>query len=415
MSSILVLVGLLVLAYLGSILVGGRAIRGYGLPSGAEWVLLGVVLGPHLLGVVERSTLALLEPVAQVALAWLALVIGVDYGFVGQRRISLRRLFAGVVLALGSGTGVAAAFAVYAQTFTGLRGHDLMVTCIGVGAVSCETTRYAVRWVVERYAAEGPLSSLVADMSEADDVIPLVAITLAFALVPTPGLKLSLPFWGVALSILGAGVLLGALASALLRVEARVTQTWGIVLGAALFGIGLATRLASSALGLLFALGITLSWLAGRRHELRAMLERTEHSVLLPVLVLAGAYVDFGAPSHLVPLVAVVLSARLAVKWTSGALLRLSRGGKRAGPLLGFGLLSSGGVAMGFGLAFAFRFPGEVGQTVLVVAAVVTLFGELVGPTSLRYALGRAGEIEAAPTSSRLGRRTSSRPPPRTA
>lgn len=412
MSSILVLVGLLVLAYLGSIFVGGRAIRGYGLPSGSEWVLLGLVVGPHALGAVDRATLAALEPVAQVALAWLALVIGVDYGFVGARRIRARRLFAGVLLALGSGVGVASAFAVYAQSFTTLRGHDLLVTCIGVGAVSCETTRYAVRWVVERYAAEGPLSDLVADVSEADDVIPVVAITLAFALDPAPGLALSLPFWGVALSILGTGVLLGALASALLRVEERVTQTWGIVLGAALFGIGIATRLGSSALGICFMLGLTLSLLAGRRHELRAMLERTEHSVLLPVLVLAGAYVDLDAPPRLLLLIAVVLLARIAVKWTSGALLRFSRGGKKAGPLLGFGLLSSGGVALAFGLAFAFRFRGEVGQTVLVVATAVTLFGELVGPTSLRFALKRAGEVEA-PTSSRTAARRSSRPPAR--
>lgn len=111
-------------------------------------------------------------------------------------------------------------------------------------------------------------------------------------------------------------------------------------------------------------------------------------------------------------MIAVVLLARIAVKWTSGSLLRFSRGGKKAGPLLGFGLLSSGGVALAFGLAFAFRFRGEVGQTVLVVATAVTLFGELVGPTSLRFALKRAGEVEP-PTSSRTSAGRSSRPPAR--
>jgi hypothetical protein len=313
-------------------------------------------------------------------------------------------------LSAGLGVGVASVFAVYAQSFTSLRGHDLLLTCIGVGAVSCETTRHAVRWVVERHAAEGPLSDLVADIADADDIVPLLAITLAFALDPTPGLKLTLPYWGLALSTLGAGVLLGALSSALLRVEERVTQTWGIVLGAALFGIGIATRLGSSALGLLFALGLTLSLLAGRRHELRAMLERTEHSVMLPVLVMAGAFVDLEAPPHLAFLAAVVLLARVATKWSSGALLRLSRAGRHVSPLLGFGLLSSGALSMAFGLAFALRFRGEVGQTVLVVATLVTVFGELVGPTSLSRVLRHAGEIEA-PTSSRLGRRPSSRPP----
>lgn len=411
MSSILVLVGLLVLAYLGSILVGGRSVRGYGLPSGSEWVLLGLVVGPHALGTVTRPTLSALEPLALVALAWLALVTGVDYGFVGPRRIRLRRLLAAVVLSLGSAVGVAGAFAVYAQTFTTLRGHDLLIACIGVGAVSCETTRYAVRWVAERYAATGPLSDLVADIADGDDVVPLLAITVAFTLAPTPGLTLVLPFWGLALATVGTGALLGALGSALLRVELRVTQSWGIVLGAALFGVGIAARIGGSVLGLAFVLGLSLSLLAGRREELRAMLEPSEHPVILPVLVLAGAYVDFDAPARVGLLVAVVIAARVAVKWTSGALLRLSRGGRNAGPFLGFGLLPSGALAMAFGLAFALRFPGEVGQTVLIVALSVTLFGELVGPTALLFALRRAGEVDA-PASSRLGRR-SDRPPAR--
>ncbi len=88
MSSILVLVGLLVLAYLGSIFVGGRAIRGYGLPSGSEWVLLGLVVGPHALGAVDRATLAALEPVAQVALAWLLQKPGVTAPIVGTSKTS---------------------------------------------------------------------------------------------------------------------------------------------------------------------------------------------------------------------------------------------------------------------------------------------------------------------------------------
>jgi hypothetical protein len=398
-NAIALLVGLLVLAYVGSILMGGRAIRGYGLPSGSEYVLLGLLLGPHALGVVERSTLTSLEPVAQVALGWLALVIGVDYGSAGQRRVSTSRLFAGLALALGCGVGVAAAFGAFAAAYTSLSGTTLLIACIGVGAVSCETTRYAVRWVTERYSAKGPLAELVADVSEADDVIPLVAITVAFAQAPPPGLKLFMPFWLLSLTTLGTGVVLGLISSALLRVERRTTETWGILLGTALLGIGTAARLGKSALGLCFALGLTISLLSGRRAELRRMISRTEHPVLLPVLVLAGAYVDIASVPALAMIGVIVLGARIATKWVSGALLRLSPAGRRADALLGFGLLSSGGLTMAFGLAFALRFDDVVGRMVLAIATIITLFGELVGPTSLFRALRRAGEIEAAPAS----------------
>ena len=48
-DSIWLLLGLLLLSYLGSNLVGGRAIRGFGLPSNAEYLVLGFAIGPHAL------------------------------------------------------------------------------------------------------------------------------------------------------------------------------------------------------------------------------------------------------------------------------------------------------------------------------------------------------------------------------
>ncbi len=399
MSEIALLVALLVLAYVGSILVGGRAIRGWGLPSGSEYILLGFVLGPHALGVVDRTTLSALEPLVHVGLAWLALVIGVDYGWVGSRRVPFPRLFGGFLLALFSGLAVAGAFAAYALRFNLLSGRELLLGCLGAGAVSCETTRHAVRWVVERYAARGPLSDLMGDLSDADDIVPLLCITVAFALAPNPALILNLPVGAFSIATLLIGIVLGLLGSALLRIESRPTETWGIVLGAALLGIGIAGRLGQSGLGLLFGLGMTIAHFSGKRAELREMLVRTEHAVLLPVLVLGGAYVDLRNAPHLPWLVGVVVLARVAVKFACGAILRLSPAAKGAGPLLGFGLLPSGALTMAFGLAFSLRFPNHVGRAVLATAAAVAIFGELVGPTALRAALKRAGEIEPPPES----------------
>jgi len=66
---------------------------------------------------------------------------------------------------------------------------------------------------------------------------------------------------------------------------------------------------------------------------------------------------------------------------------------RKAGPLVGLSLMSSGALAICIGLAFALRFPGVVGDTVLVVSALAATVGEFVGPTRLRRALVAAGEI----------------------
>src|SRR5262245_11151980 len=109
MSEILLLSVLLAAAYFGSLLVEGRAIRGFGLPSGAEWLVLGVILGPHALGVFQASMIRDFEPLVVVGLGWMALVVGIDYGYVGERRVTGRGLFLGLLLSTLCGVAVAAA------------------------------------------------------------------------------------------------------------------------------------------------------------------------------------------------------------------------------------------------------------------------------------------------------------------
>ena len=48
---------------------------------------------------------------------------------------------------------------------------------------------------------------------------------------------------------------------------------------------------------------------------------------------------------------------------------------------------------MSVGLAFAIRFPGPVGDSVLATAFVACVAGEMIGPLALRRVLRGAGEI----------------------
>jgi hypothetical protein len=120
----------------------------------------------------------------------------------------------------------------------------------------------------------------------------------------------------------------------------------------------------------------------------------TERPVLLPALVLAGARIDFRAMPALPWIAAAAIGGRVGAKLVTGWVLATgSRPARKAGPLVGLSLMSSGALAMCIGLAFALRFPGAVGDTVLVVAAVCAVVGEFVGPLRLRRSLLLAGEI----------------------
>ncbi|MBX3227121.1 MAG: cation:proton antiporter [Labilithrix sp.] len=400
MSAIALLMGLLVLSYLGTLLVNLGKTRG--LPSGIEFIVLGFAVGPHALGVLELKVIDEFEPLVQVALGWLAFVVGLDFGRVEGRRVKQASTALGIVCALV--TGGVVAFAVYYAAprlaLPGIEGQkSRLLLAAGAGAVSAETARYAVEWVQARWGAKGPISRLLVDIGAADDLAPLVAAGAIFALSPAAGIAVTLPAsgWFLASFALGAG--LGIVTAVLLR-GAEGDAVWGAVIGTILLGVGAAARFGLSTIFVTFVMGIALAAASPARTALRHLVRPTERAVLYPMLLLAGARVDVRPlveHRSLAALVALVLCARIAGKLVSGLLVRASTAvAKPAGPLLGIVLLSSGPVSTACGLAFALRFPGPLGDTLLVAAVASAALGELVSTLSLRALLVEAGEIAPA-------------------
>jgi hypothetical protein len=401
MNALFVLMGLLVLSYIGSFLVGGRSVRGVGLPSGAEYIALGFVLGPHVLGILERSMLVSFEPLVHVALGWLALVIGLDFGFAGDRRVRGRSMVFGIVSALVTGgltMGLELAL-LRRVPLVASRADALLLA--GALAVACaETTRHTVRWVVERHGARGRLANLLTELSHADDAIPLLGLAVLFAAAQRDvELALHMPAIGWMGVTVALGFVLGAVSALLLGAKFRVHTTWGVLFGASLLAIGVATRLGLASLAVAFSMGVAMAMVSPHRGDLRAIVAPTERPVLLPALLLAGARVDLGVlrDRRVALVVAAAIAARVAGKLVSGILLRGTRAARSASSLVGLGLLSSGALSVSIGLAVALRFPGTFGDTVLVTAAIAAVFGEFVAPAALRRVLARAGELPDAP------------------
>jgi Kef-type K+ transport system membrane component KefB len=397
-NAILLLMGLLVLSYLGSFLVGGRTVRGAGLPSGVEYVALGFVLGPQALDLVGGDMLASFEPVVQVALGWLAFAVGLDFAYSGDRRARAGSIVLATLSVVLTGGAVAAA------TWLGIRRLHVGATMTeqillagGVGVACSETTRHAVRWVLERHTASGPLAERLNEIANTDDLLPLLAVAVLFALVPATHVATRNPLLDWPAITVGLGLLLGAGAALLVRSELKLDETWAILFGVSLIAIGTTARLGLSTLTASFFAGLAVSLLSKHGKELRAMVAPTERPVLLPALLLAGAHLDFHAGPKLPWIAALAIAARFAAKIVFGwVLAATSKSARKAGALVGLSLMSSGALAISIGLAFALRFPGVVGDTVLVVAALSATVGEFVGPVRLRNALQRAGEIDTA-------------------
>jgi hypothetical protein len=394
-EGIWLLLGLLLLAYLGSNLVGGRAIRGFGLPSGSEYLVLGFALGPHVLDVVGRSLAHTFEPVVLVGTGWLALVVAVGYVRVADRWIKPSRAAAGVLLGVLSCAAVAAVtyYATPAHLFPGF---SRFAVALGIGACASATTRHSVRWVVERHGARGPLADFAADAARASSLVPPLALTVLFALAPGGALP-AVPVLGRMAITLVFGAAIGLVAALLLGRDFRRDESWGVLLGTGLLTAGAADRVGLSLLGAMFALGLIL---AASRHrlEIKAMLTPTEKPVLLPVVLLAGAYVNLKLPTAVFVLVGVAVAAKIAIRVLLGAALALGPA-RGTGGDFGVSMLASGGFTIAAALAFSTRVPGIASDTVLLFAVVSTILGEWVSPAALRRSLERAGELHAVDVS----------------
>jgi hypothetical protein len=397
-SAIALLMGLLVLSFLGSLITGGKTARG--LPSGVEYLGLGFAVGPHMLGLVERDMIVEFEPVVRVALGWLAFVVGLDFGRIEGRRVRSGSMALGIAGAALTGVLVAAATYQVLQVIRvpGIDHSSAKLFAGCAGAVTAETTRFAVQWVTRRWDAKGPVSMLLREIGSSDDFAPLVAVGAIFSFTPIAGTAMILPAWGWFAASLLLGALLGTVTALLLR-GAEGDAVWGALVGTILLGVGVTARFGLSIIFVTFVMGIALAAVSPTRRALRRMVGATERAVLYPMLLLAGAHLNpFPVIENhaLGAVVALILLARIVGKLVSGVVVGYTVPAARpAGAGLGIVLLSSGPITISVGFAFALRYPGIVGDTLLVIAVASNVLGEIVSTFALKRLFEQVGEISA--------------------
>jgi Kef-type K+ transport system membrane component KefB len=230
----------------------------------------------------------------------------------------------------------------------------------------------------------------------------LIALPFVFALFHPPqtwlGAELSAPLIGFA--SLAVGAQLGLIAAWLIAHSSSGVERWTILLGSGLLATGASESIGLSAMGTCFALGMSLSLRLKQTEQIREKLASTEGPVLLPALLLAGAYLAPPSQPAAWWVLALATAARVGVTLIAGQVLGFAtRRGRAVVPAFSFGLLSSGTLSVIVGFALLLRFHGEAGRSTLAAAFAGTLLGELIGAPALRRALTLAGELAQEPLS----------------
>jgi hypothetical protein len=386
-SPITLFVGLLILAFVGGI----RATRGVGSAphsqSGVEYVILGLVVGPHVLGYVSKHAVYEFEPLLLMGMGWLLAVRGAKFADDSLGELSAKVVsFAGSVACCALVYGSVRALAVYWS----MPHADLLA--LGAAAVTAENARVLGELRVVPAERTAHLDRLHG-MSTVTELMPM--LLLAGTILFTHDKSVTLPGSAGLLVSVTLGAALGAIVAALIGARFEKTELWPILLGSVLLVVGTALRLDMPALTPAYLLGLFVVILSPHRDEIRKLMGATDRQLLLPALLLAGVVFEWPHQLKHWLIVAVAVMLRVLVRFIlAGWAARKSQVGLR-GFVLGTGaLLRSSGISVVLGLSVFLSYvdmgeaAASIGKIVLTTALVSTLIGELFGFLSVRALVG---------------------------
>ncbi|MHA2502989.1 MAG: cation:proton antiporter [Candidatus Kariarchaeaceae archaeon] len=315
-----------------------------------------------------------------------------------------------VALVLGN-TGLALIFVVVAVLLTtpNLAPLDRWVVALILGGVATATAPAATVEIIRKYKAKGMLTSLVLAVLALNDLVAIVFVEVMLVVIRgsfSGSLGLDVFISGIAQEI-GLSIVLGmGVGLALDFVVERMhddLEMMELTLGVLIFTIGVADYIHTSVILTTMIIGITVTNRKGDNYEKAGdLLEIIMSPIVTLFFVLVGAKILVSDFSPFPYLVIVYFVARLLGKYV-GSYVGASAIGQtpEVKQNLGFAMFAQGGVALGLASIIGETLV-EVGRddlATLVVSVIIigTVFAEILGTLTTKYALTRAGEITGVP------------------
>lgn len=403
MNEALLLVAIVAISYLASHVVFDRLARRFTIVSGAEYLLLGIVLGPQVTGFLAPHVVESFSPIITLGLGWIGALVGCQLLVRGMVRVPA--VLYRVAMAEAALTGLV----LWGAMFGVLRwGVDLAptpaaVTAVALALLGILSSAAGVR-VVAASAARMPQVPLARQLEVAVSVQAVLAsagLALLFALLHASPPALARPLvpteW-MAITV-AIGVVGGVLFHVFVGDERQIDRLFISLAGAIILVSGAAAALDLSPVFAAVVFGVILGNTSTSRNELTAALRRVERPFQFALLLFAGAIWEPSTyAAWLLPVTAFV-AVRLLVRPGAARLAARMNGVlDMLGPAWGRGLLGHGSFVLVLGLDYLRQ--GTMPGPNLVFTAVVAsvLLTDAMSARLVRGALASSGTPAVAPS-----------------
>ena len=407
---------LLALALFAGLLMTRLFVK-FRLPDVTAYLVAGILIGPCVLGRLGVPCLGFntseqvdsLSMISDVALGFIAFAIGHEFRLSALKQTGKQATIIGILQAV-----VATAFVDIALIALHFMMPDLLPlpVAITLGAIAAATAPAATLMVVRQYKAKGPVTDVLLPVVALDDAVGLVIFAVSFGIAQSMkngtthiAALIIEPLMEVILSIAFGG-LVGMGLTWLERFFHSHRNRNALIVGSVVltvavsqlkipigpFTFGFSSLLVCMMLGTIFCNFCPLS------EDLMLQADRWSGPAITLFFVLSGAALDFSVFADLsVVLIGVVyilfrsMGKILGAHWSSS----LAKSPETVRKWLGITLLPQAGVALGM-CSTAYRvLGGAEGTLIRNIVLFSVLIYELVGPSLTKWALTKAGDIQA--------------------
>ncbi len=388
---------------LGILIFGGyiaaHLAESFGLPHLTGFIVAGLLLGPHTLGLVSEDTIQGLRPTNSVALALIALTAGAELSFDLLRRGARSlgcAIGAHLIIVLPMTFAALLAMRRFLPFLQALPLEGAAAAALLWAVIAMSRSPSSTLGVISQLRPSGPLTRHVLSVVITMDLVVLIAFSIArlvaaAALEPGGGAGFgALEELGITLTgSLACGTTVGLVIALWLKLVKRQLLLFLLVVAYA--GTQLAGYFHFEPLLLFLTAGFVVSNLTGQGEELLDLVGAGGQIVFVVFFALAGAHVDLGLVGRVWPIAVTLWAVRaIATVIGSRAGAAVARDEPAVRRYAGLSMLSQAGTTITLSTAVGDRFPQLAGLTAIAVA--VAALDELTGPLLFKWSLDRAGE-----------------------
>jgi Kef-type K+ transport system membrane component KefB len=356
--------------------------------SGAEYLVLGVLLGPHVTGLFSPAALEAFQPLVVLGIGWMGITTGMPVRLTQLVRIPavayrLSLVESVVTLALVS-IGAASAFAYGFQ----LDQASALVPAIALGAIAVASTPAGLDVAFGGRRRSVPVLQQIEVAHGMDGMISVLAFggLIAFLHDADPLMIRSLTTTEWIAVTLGIGTLGGTLFHLFLGNEESPDRLVIALGGAVILTSGAAAYLQLSPSLATFVMGVILANSLRRPGPVAEVLRSGERPLYYMLLVIAG--VSWRPESNIVWWLVIghyIILRTLAKLWGTGIVTWLNRRQSEVGLDWGRALIGQGRLTIALALDYSRR-DLPYGEVVFTCAAVSVLFTEFFAARFVRSA-----------------------------